>query len=91
MRCIFIGGKGLGYEALNILLKNKIKPLLTIGNMDDNGKHNVWHKSVIHLAKKNKIKCLTKKKLLKNENLVALKNIDIIFCIGSTQIIPKKI
>jgi len=91
MRCIFIGGKGLGYEALNILLKNKIKPLLTIGNMDDNGKHNVWHKSVIHLAKKNKIKCLTKKKLLKNENLVVLKNIDIIFCIGSTQIIPKKI
>ena len=41
MRCIFIGGKELGYKALNILLNHKIKPLLVIGNMDDNGKHNI--------------------------------------------------
>jgi len=91
MRCIFIGGKELGYKALNILLNHKIKPLLVIGNMDDNGKHNIWHRSVIRIAKKNKIKCFVKKKLLKNKNLIKLKNIDIIFCIGSTQILPKKI
>jgi len=91
MRCIFIGGKELGYKALKILLNHKIKPLLVIGNMDDAGKHNIWHRSVIYLAKKNKIKCLVKKKLSKNQHLVTLKNIDIIFCIGSTQIMPKKI
>ena len=34
---------------------------------------------------------LSKKKLSKNQHLVTLKNIDIIFCIGSTQIMPKKI
>ena len=73
MRCIFIGGKELGYKALKILLNHKIKPLLVIGNMDDAGKHNIWHRSVIYLAKKNKIKCLVKKKIVKKSTLSYLK------------------
>ena len=88
IRSVFIGGKELGFKALKVLINKNNPPLYVVGNLDDYGKDNIWHKSTIKLAKKNKIKILKLKKLSKKISNNKLKNIDIIFCIGSTQILP---
>ena len=89
IRSVFIGGKELGFKALKVLINKNNPPLYVVGNLDDYGKDNIWHKSTIKLAKKNKIKILKLKKLSKKISNNKLKNIDIIFCIGSTQILPE--
>ena len=91
LRSIFIGGKEIGNNVLKILIKRKNFPLFIVGNLDGNGKDNDWHESTIRLAKKNKIKILTLKQLSKIISKNKLLNIDIIFCIGSTQILPRHI
>ena len=88
IRSVFIGGKELGFKTLKVLINKNNPPLYVVGNLDDYGKDNIWHKSTIKLAKKNKIKILKLKKLSKKISNNKLKNIDIIFCIGSTQILP---
>ena len=89
IRSVFVGGKELGFNCLKILINKNNPPLFVVGNLDDNGKDNIWHKSTIKLAKKNKIKILKLKELSKKIYSSKLKNIDIIFCIGSTQILPE--
>lgn len=87
---IFVGGKNIGYETLNFLLKENFRPILVVPNKDDNGKDNLFCKSVKKVANKNRLeianlknlnKCIQKKNLL----------IDIILCLGSTLILPKNI
>ena len=87
---IFIGGKQLGYYCLNYLIKKKNKPIYLVPNLDDTGKDNVFNKSLKKLGIKNKIKIVSLKKLsklLNNKNF----NIDVIFSIGSSQILPLNI
>lgn len=55
---VFVGGKKLGYETFNYLLKKNFRPLCVVPNKDDNGKDNIFNKSVLKL--------ITKKKLLKS-------------------------
>ncbi len=87
---IFIGGKQLGYNCLNFLLKKKNKPIFLIPNLDDNGKDNIFNKSIKKLAKKKKIRIINLRNLsriLDKKKII----IDVIFCLGSSQIIPRKI
>ena len=87
---IFVGGKQLGHNCLSYLLKRKIKPLYVVCNKDDNGTDNSFNKSVSKLSKKNKLKKIELKKLKKV--LVKKKiNLDVIFCLGSTQILPSEL
>ena len=88
IKSIFIGGKAIGYNALKILINKKNSPIYVVGNLDDYSKDNQWHNSTIKLAKKNKINILNLKQLKKKISKNKLINIDIIFCIGSTQILP---
>jgi methionyl-tRNA formyltransferase len=87
---IFIGGKRLGYETLNFLLKKKAIPCCLVPNKDDIGKDSTFGKSVLKLARKKKIK------IVKLENLhsfITKKKIaiDFFFCLGSTLILPKNV
>ena len=91
LKTIFIGGKEIGNKCLTELLSKKVKPELVIGNMDDDGKDNLFHKSLIKLAKKKKIKFFKKKNIKRLIKILINKKIDIIFCIGATQIVPKEI
>lgn len=87
---IFIGGKNLGYGCLEHLITKKIKPRYIVANIDDIGKDNAFSKSLIKLAKKNKIKVVKIDKLYR-KIINNKQKIDIIFCIGSTMILPKEI
>ncbi len=87
---IFIGGKQLGYNCLNYLIKKNNKPIYLVPNLDDNGKDNIFNKSLKKLGKKNKIKIVTLKKLSKLLNTKNY-NLDVIFCLGSSQILPTNV
>lgn len=84
---IFVGGKELGYGCLNYLLKKKLKPLYVVCNKDDNGRDNIFNRSLLRLSKKNRLK-ITKLKKLKKLLYKKKIKLDIIFCLGSTQILP---
>ena len=75
---IFIGGKQLGYNCLNYLIKKKNKPIYLVPNLDDTGKDNVFNKSLKKLGKKNKIKIVSFKKISKLLNTKNF-NLDVIF------------
>ena len=90
LNSIFIGGKNLGYSCLDHLIKKKLAPKYVAANRDDTGKDNAFSKSLIKLAKINKIKVVKLEKLYRKIINDKYK-IDIIFCIGSTMILPKKI
>ena len=85
---VFIGGKNLGYKSLEFLINNRFMPTCVVPNKDDNGKDNVFCKSIIKLSKKNNIKVI---KLTNLYKFIIKKKIDLIFCLGSTQILPKNI
>lgn len=90
IKYIFIGGKTLGYETLNFLLKKKFTPLCVVPNVDDNGKDNSFTKSLTKLAEKKKLKIVKLSDLSKYIKKFK-ENVDIIFCLGSTSIIPQDI
>ncbi len=87
---IFVGGKKLGYETLNFLLKKNFKPLCVLPNKDDQGFDNIFNKSIVKLAKRKKIKIVNLRSL---ENFLTKykNNLDVIFCLGSTRILPQNI
>lgn len=89
---VFIGGKQIGVNCLNQLLRRKITPKLVIGNTDDNGK-DIWHQSLVKTAESNKLETIKGKKVTDREVIKKIKGIgpEIIFCIGGTQIIPKEV
>lgn len=82
-------GKKIGYESLKFLLKIKKKPKLVILNDDDNGKDTVFHKSCLKLAKSNKLNYSTLSRKISLSK--KFDNLDYIFCLGSTKIIPNDI
>ncbi len=87
---IFVGGKNIGYETLNFLLKENFKPTFIVPNKDDNGRDNLFNKSVKKIANKNSLEIVNLKNLRK---CIQKKNIsiDLILCLGSTLILPKNI
>ena len=87
---IFMGGKQLGYNCLSFLLKKKNKPVFLVPNLDDNGKDNIFNKSLKKLAKRKRINITTLRNLNKILDKKKIK-VDVIFCLGSSQIIPRKI
>ena len=89
---VFIGGKEIGYECLKILLKKDLTPQLVISNSDDTG-IDTWHKSLVKLCRKNRLKVVNGTRLKEKIILSEIKKIkpEIIFCIGSTQLIPDSI
>mgnify|MGYP001191242018 CR=1 FL=1 len=87
---IFVGGKKLGYESLNFLLKKNYRPLCVLPNKDDKGFDNSFNKSIVKLAKSKKIK-ITNLKSLINFLKKYEDNLDVIFCLGSTRILPQNI
>lgn len=87
---VFVGGKKLGYETLNFLLKKNFKPLCVLPNRDDKGIDNIFNKSLVKLARKKKIKIVGLKSLT-NFLKKYKNNLDIIFCLGSTRILPQNI
>ena len=91
---IFVGGKRLGYETLNFLIKKNFKPLCVVPNKDDNGLDNKFNKSLVKLAKSKKIKIVKLKSLsnfLKTSPKLFKESLDVIFCLGSTLILPQDI
>lgn len=91
--CIFIGGKQIGKNCLELLLKNDIKPSLVIGNTDDNGSDGPIHQSVIKFAKNSGLNVI-QNKLVKDSEIVKMikkTSPEIIFSIGGMQIIPKEV
>ncbi|MBU1031638.1 methionyl-tRNA formyltransferase [Patescibacteria group bacterium] len=90
--CVFIGGKQIGFNCLKILLKVGIVPKLVIGNFDDLGKDS-WHQSLVKFALENDLSTIKKRKVKDTSvyNKIREINPEIIFCIGGTQIIPKKV
>lgn len=90
--CVFIGGKQIGVDCLNILLKAGIKPKLVVGNFDDNGK-DIWHQSLIKLAKEKHLPIIKNRKVRDPYIVSRIRKInpEVIFCIGGTQIIPKEV
>ena len=62
---IFIGGKQLGYNCLNFLLKKNNKPIFLVPNLDDDGNDNDFNKSLRKLGKKNRIDIISLKRLNK--------------------------
>lgn len=91
--CVFIGGKQIGVNCLRQLLKRNILPKLLIANPDDNTKSESWHESILEVAKKNKIKTTKIRKVNTRRVIKKIKVIhpEIIFCIGSTQILSREI
>ena len=88
---IFIGGKNLGFKSLDYMIKKKYYPSFVVPNKDDKGKDSIFNKSLLRFARKKKLR-VTNIQLL--SRLMNKKNdikIDIIFCIGSTQILPQSI
>ena len=83
---IFVGGKKLGYETLNFLLKKNFKPLCVLPNKDDQGFDNIFNKSIIKLAKRKKIKIVNLRSLV-NFLKKYKNNLDIIFCLGQKEVI----
>ena len=92
-KCVFIGGKQIGKNCLELLLKYKIKPALVIGNKDDMGEDDQIHESVIKFAKNSGLKIIDNKPVKDPEVIKMIKNIspEIIFSIGGMQIIPKEV
>ena len=84
---ILYAGKRLGNLVLNYMIKNH-HPDYLIPNLDDNGKDNVLHESTVKIAKREGIKIIDNKKLIK---LCKKKMIDYIICAGTTIIIPQDI
>lgn len=91
--CVFIGGKQIGVNCLNELVRKGIRPSLVIGNLDDNGQDKSWHQSLVKTAKQNGLIVLINKKVNDLKIIEKIRTIkpEIIFCIGGTQIIPSKI
>lgn len=90
--CVFIGGKQIGKNCLELLLKYKIKPVLVFGNKNDKGADDQIHESVLKFAKKAGLKIINKP--VKNPEVIKMiknANPEIIFSIGGMQIIPKEI
>tara|TARA_A100001037_G_C15112905_1_gene619915 strand:+ start:1034 stop:1807 length:774 start_codon:yes stop_codon:yes gene_type:complete len=92
-RCIFIGGKQLGINCLKVLLKNKIRPEIVIGNPDDNLEDNALHDSLLKYAGLECLEIVRDKKLSDPQLIYSFNKIqpEIIFCIGGTRLIPKDI
>ncbi len=90
--CVFIGGKQIGVECLENLLRLGITPKLVIGNFDDRGK-DLWHQSLIKLSLKRHLPTIQRKKVREKEVIQRIKQInpEIIFCIGGTQMIPGEV
>ena len=88
---IFIGGKQLGYNCLSLLIKKKLYPKYVIPNLDDTGKDTKFHKSLLKLCWQNKLNLISQdklsRKIIQNKKI----KIDIIFCLGSTQILKENI
>jgi methionyl-tRNA formyltransferase len=89
---IFIGGKQLGANCLRVLLKRQAPPSLVIANPDDNGK-DTWHESLVKVARKAKLPVIVGTKVKDPESVARIHKLrpDIIFCIGSMEIIPKTV
>lgn len=92
MRSVFIGGKQLGADCLRVLLEKKCPPELVITNPDDKGK-DTWHESLVKVARKAKLPVIVGKKVKDPSVLarIAKTRPDIIFCIGSMELIPKAV
>jgi methionyl-tRNA formyltransferase len=91
-KSVFIGGKQIGANCLKVLIKKNLAPSFIIANISDKG-IDTWHESLIKIAKKEKIKVI-KNSSLRDEKLInkiRLTNPEIIFCIGSTQIVPDSV
>ena len=87
---IFVGGKRLGFETLTFLSKKNFIPLCVVPNNDDIGRDNAFNKSVVKLAKSKNFKIIQLRSLYKflKKNKF---NVDVIFCLGSTKILPQEI
>ena len=87
---IFVGGKRLGFETLTFLSKKNFIPLCVVPNNDDTGRDNAFNKSVVKLAKSKNFKIIQLRSLYKflKKNKF---NVDVIFCLGSTKILPQEI
>jgi len=91
-KVVFIGGKQIGVNCLRVILNNGIRPDLLIPNMDDESVSESWHESINFVAKEAGLN-IYKNKLKDSETVTMIRNIrpEIIFCIGSNQIVPEEI
>lgn len=92
-RCIFIGGRQIGVNCLRALLKHSIKPDFLICEIDDDGKDGILHESLAKEAIRAGIETLRGVSIqdpVLRERIQSV-NPEIIFHVGGTQIIPKKV
>jgi methionyl-tRNA formyltransferase len=91
-RAVFIGGKQLGVNCLRSAVDRGFRPLFVVANPDDLG-IDTWHQSLVRVAEGFDIPCVSGERP-KNQEIVAKisgAQPDVIFCIGSTEIIPPPI
>lgn len=89
---IFIGGKQIGANCLRELHAADMKPELVIANQDDTGQ-DTWHESLVRISAELNIPCIVGKNVKNQDVAKQIEKIGptIIFCIGSTALIPKAI
>lgn len=92
-KCVFMGGKQIGVDCLNILLEKGIRPDVVIPNSDDESPKETWHDSLAKTAEAAGLEVMRGKNLREPEVLAKVKEInpDMIFCIGGVHIVPKEI
>ncbi|MBD3387519.1 MAG: hypothetical protein GF416_00705 [Candidatus Altiarchaeales archaeon] len=90
--CVFIGGKQVGVECLRTLVEAGIRPALVFGNPDDDGADS-WHESLIRVSEDLGLDTLPRKKLDDEDIIEKIRDCrpEVIFCIGSTQILSKEV
>jgi UDP-4-amino-4-deoxy-L-arabinose formyltransferase/UDP-glucuronic acid dehydrogenase (UDP-4-keto-hexauronic acid decarboxylating) len=92
-KIIFMGGKQIGANCLKTLISKGINPTCVIPNRSDKGIDISWHESLLKIANKHNLLSLENSKV--SDPLIIQKiqeiNPEIIFCIGSTQLIPESI
>ncbi|OGG80033.1 hypothetical protein A3A39_03000 [Candidatus Kaiserbacteria bacterium RIFCSPLOWO2_01_FULL_54_13] len=92
LNSVFIGGRQIGANCLRVLVDMDAPPQLVIPDPDDVGVDS-WFESLVKVAKELSLPTLRGARV-KDESAIkkirALKP-DIIFCIGSMQLIPKEV
>lgn len=91
--CIFIGGKQIGKNCLDLLLEHDIKPKLVIPNLDDDDQDETIHQSMLKRASELSLNVLPGKRVKDADIIEMIREAqpEIIFSIGGMQIIPKEV
>lgn len=92
VKSILIGGRQIGANCLRALVELEVPPLLVIPDPDDTGE-NSWYESLLKVSQELSLPTLKGVKVKDPQTVEKIRVLkpDIIFCIGSMQLIPKEV